>query len=109
MRPLEKIYWLRLALGLFAALVCIVYGLVTGSITSDFSQGFVFGSFFNGTSIALIIYLFSYYIIKAKLGASVEKPQKIMTTGIGIYILSWIVFWVLLYTIIAGPISPPPA
>jgi hypothetical protein len=109
MRPLEKIYWLRLALGSFAALVCIIYGLVTNTITSDFSQGFDFRSFFNGTSIALITYLFSYYIIKAKFGATVEKPQKIMTMGIGIYMLSWLVFWALLYTIIAGPAPPPPA
>jgi hypothetical protein len=32
----------------------------------------------------------------------VQKPQKLLTAGIGIYFLSWIVFWTLLYTILAG-------
>jgi hypothetical protein len=35
----------------------------------------------------------------------VEKPQKIASTGIGIYFIAWLVFWVLFYTIIAGPPS----
>ena len=59
-------------------------------------------NFTTGFSIALIIYLTSYYIIKLKFMNKVEKPRKLITTGIGIYFLSWIVFWALLYTIIAA-------
>jgi hypothetical protein len=29
----------------------------------------------------------------------VEKPQKLVSTGIGVYFMAWIVFWVLFYTI----------
>lgn len=57
--------------------------------------------FMNGLSITLIIYLVSYYVIKSKFVNQVEKPQKLMTTGIGIYFMSWIVFWVLFYTLLA--------
>lgn len=57
-------------------------------------------TFFNGISIALIVYLLSYYIIKSKFKALVQKPQKLVTTGIGVYMLSWLVFWILLYTMI---------
>ena len=59
-------------------------------------------SFSTGFSIALIIYLASYYIIKLKFMNKVEKPRKLITTGIGSYFLAWIVLWILMYTIIAG-------
>lgn len=62
-------------------------------------------SFINGFSIALITYLISYYIIKLKFLNKVEKPRKLVTTGIGIYFISWIAFWTLLYTIIATTIA----
>ncbi len=105
LKPLEKVYWLRLALGVFAAVLCTIYGVATGSITSVISD-FRITTFFNSTSLALITYMISYYIIKAKFSAQVKKPQKLVTTGIGVYLLSWLVFWVLFYTVLAGP---PPA
>jgi len=55
----------------------------------------------NGISLALVTYLVSYYILKAKFVHQVEKPRKILTTGIGIFFLSWIIFWVLFYTLLA--------
>ena len=105
LKPLEKVYWLRLALGIFTAVLCTIYGVATGSITSIVSD-FRITTFFNSTSLALITYMISYYIIKAKFSAQVKKPQKLVTTGIGVYLLSWLVFWVLFYTVLAGP---PPA
>jgi len=104
LKPLEKVYWLRLALGIFAAVLCTIYGVATGSITSVVSD-FRITTLFNSTSVALITYMISYYIIKAKFVTQVQKPQKLVTTGIGVYLLSWIVFWVLFYTVLAG--SPP--
>jgi len=98
MKTLETIYWLRLALGITAALICIGYGLATGTISNT---NFTFNTFMNGISMALVTYLISYYIIKFKFTHKVEKPQKLLTTGIGIYFISWLVFWVILYTIIA--------
>jgi len=62
-------------------------------------------SFINGLTMALVIYIISYYIIKWRFIYKVEKQQKLLTTGIGIYFLSWIVSWVLLYTIIAWLLS----
>jgi len=98
MRTLEIIYWLRLALGIIAALLCTGYtgySLGTG-IKADSS------TFMTGVSIALGTYLVSYYILKSKFLLKVEKPQKLVTTGIGIYFISWIAFWALLYTIITA-------
>ncbi len=98
MKPLESIYWLRLALGVTAALICLGYGLATDSISDT---NFTVNTFMNGLSIALVTYLLSYYIVKSKFQLKVEKPQKLLTMGIGIYFISWIALWALLYTIIA--------
>jgi len=56
----------------------------------------------NGLLLAAITYMISYYIIKPKFLLKVEKPQKIFTAGIGIYFLTWLVFWILMYSIIAA-------
>lgn len=94
MKPLEALYWLRFALGIVAALICIGYAMAT-NIVGDGPRVLT-----TGIAFAFIVYMLSYYAIKPKLLWKVDKPQKIFTTGIGIYILSWLVFWVLLYTII---------
>lgn len=59
-------------------------------------------SFFNSASIAILVYIVSYYVLKSRFGTKVSKPQKILTTGIGIYILAWLVIWALAYTLVAG-------
>ncbi|MEM3730355.1 MAG: hypothetical protein QW667_02465 [Candidatus Bathyarchaeia archaeon] len=100
MKTLEKVYWLRFALGIVAAIICVGYGIAAGKISSS---EFDIRTFMNSLSIALIVYLISYYAIKSKFFLRVDNPQKLVTAGIGIYFLAWIVFWVLLYTIIAGP------
>jgi hypothetical protein len=105
MKPLKVIYWLRLALGIVAAFICIGFALATGAIPDiDPTETFPMdiSVFMNGVSIAIIFYLLSYYVIKWRFAAEVEKPSKLMTTGIGIYLLSWIVIWVLLYTLFAA-------
>lgn len=103
MKPLETVYWLRFGFGILAALICVGYGVGTNTISST---NFVFSMFLNGMSLAIIVYLVSYYYIKSKFKLRVEKPQKLFTAGIGIYFLAWIVLWALLYTIIAGSASP---
>jgi len=68
----------------------------------DFRQTEPIQSFFNSASIAILVYIVSYYVLKSRFGPKVSKPQKILTTGIGIYILAWLVIWALLYTLVAG-------
>jgi hypothetical protein len=38
----------------------------------------------------------------------VEKQSKIFTTGVGAYFLSWLVMWVLFYTLM-NPVTPTPS
>jgi hypothetical protein len=137
MRPIEKIYWIRLGLGVVAALVCTGYVAASGQIEApkvDPSNPSAYlpldsSVFFMSTSIALLIYLLSYYLIKSKFEALLEtsirakmstgdtekKPAldelglqrkvrtKLVMTGIGIYFIAWLVLFVMLYTILAGP------
>jgi len=113
MKPLEKIYWIRLVLGIVAALICTGYGTLSGGIpkvnpaelTPDQLNAIMFNIslFINSLSIALAVYLISYYLaIKRVFILKVEKPQKLATAGVGIYFIAWLVFWVFLYTIIAA-------
>lgn len=105
MRPLEKVYWFRFVFGFLASLLCVGYAVGTSSISSG--PDFPTYLFLNSASLAIIFYLLTYYLVRFKYKFLVEKTTKLMTTGIGIYFLSWIVFWTLLYTVIAG--KPPGA
>jgi len=103
MTPLQKIYLLRIALGIVAAFVCAGYGIVTQQIPHNppqdaFPVDYLF--LMNSLTIALAVYLVSFYVIKNKFIFQVEKTSKLVTTGIGIYFISWIVFWIFLYTIV---------
>jgi ABC-type uncharacterized transport system permease subunit len=97
-RPLVIIYWTRFVLGVVSALISTFVALATGIKAGAYDLN----SFINGLTIALLVYLLSYYVIKAKLGSKIEKPSKIMTMGIGIYFFTWIVCWVLFFSLIHG-------
>ena len=94
MRPLALIYWLRVVLGVVAGSISTALTLAGGE------RGL--NTFLNGLTIALVVYLVSFYIIKAKFVNKVEKQSKIMTQGIGIFFFTWLVSWVFIYTLILG-------
>jgi hypothetical protein len=85
LKPLNIIYWSRVGFGVVAASVCVLLGM---------------DSLINGMSVAILVYIISYYILKWQFMTKVEKPSKVYTMGIGAYFLTWIVAWVLFYTLI---------
>ena len=89
------IYWIRVALS-------IVAGVISAVVATLFDAT-EFNTFLNGVTIALAIYLVSYYVLKAKFANQVEKQSKIMTMGIFIYFIAWAVFFILFYSILQGP------
>jgi hypothetical protein len=95
-RTLVIIYWSRLGLGIVAAVISALVAMLGDELS--------YTTFLNGITIALALYLLSYYVLKAKFATKVEKPSKIMTMGIGVYFFTWLVFWILMYTILKGPI-----
>ena len=84
MEVLSIIYWMRVALGVLAATISVALNI------QDYS----------GISVAILLYLITNYIIKWRYNAKVQNPSKILTTGIGAYFLTWIVMWILLYTLV---------
>ena len=94
MKPLVLLYWIRFGLGVVAGLV--------SAIVATMSDPAMFTTFMNGITIALLVYLMSYYILKAKFATTIEKQSKIMTMGIFMYFLAWAVFFVLTYSFLSA-------
>jgi len=91
MTPVVQLYIVRIVLGLIAALASAEVAVLQGGPT-DVS------TLVNGVTIALVIYLASYYILKAVYKNKIEKQSKILSTGIGMYFFTWIPFYALFYT-----------
>jgi hypothetical protein len=112
-KTLMVIYWARFGLGAVSALVCtllpllgaLLAGGTIGGAFQDPSSLLNTSYLINGITVALAVYLVSFYLLKSRLGAKVEKPSKIMTMGIGIYFFTWIVCWILFLSIAIG--APP--
>jgi hypothetical protein len=93
------IYWIRVALGIVAAAI--------SAIVATLFDAFSFNTFMNSVIIALLVYLLSYYVLKAKFYNKVEKQSKIMTQAIFMYFIAWAVFFILFYSLLEG--LPPTA
>jgi len=101
MKTLTIIYWTRALLGIVAALICTLLIALIGQI-----------NIFNGISIALLVYIVSYYVYKSLFLSKVEKPSKIFSTGVGAYFLTWIVMFGLFSTLMGPTLtitSPAPS
>ena len=97
MKPLNVIYIFRVVFGIFAALIA--------TFVVDLRMG---DPIITGITIALAIYLISYYLIKWQFMNKVEKPTKILTMGIGAFFLVFIMCWVLFVTLLQLPIQVAP-
>ena len=97
MRPLVTIYWSRLVLAIVAAAISTMVSLALGE------RGL--NTFLNGLTIALLVYLITYYaVFRPFFGKKVEKQSKLMTQGIGVYFFTWLVSWILIYSVALGPV-----
>ncbi len=91
MTPVVQLYWTRVALGIVAAAISAVVALYL-SLT-DLS------TLIDSFTIALLVYLASYYPLKAVFKNKIEKQSKILSTGIIVYFLAWLPFFVLFFTL----------
>lgn len=106
MNILTRIYWLRVGLGALAGLISACIPLIAQAATGTpmIEQIMEINTLLNGITVALLIYLISFYVLKSKFATKVEKPSKIMTMGIFIYFFSWLVVMVLTLSLIIGPV-----
>jgi hypothetical protein len=95
LKPLVTIYWIRVALSIVAAAISAVVATLFDALS--------FNTFLNSITIALLIYILSYYLLKAKFMNKVEKQSKILTQAIFMYFIAWAVLFILFYSILEGP------
>ena len=93
MTPVVQLYYLRVVLGLVAAAFSAVVALIIGNI-NDIT------TLINAFTIALIIYLISYYAIRGFYKDKIEKQSKILSTAVLMYFLVWLPFFVLFFTVL---------
>jgi len=93
MTPLVQLYWIRVALGIIAAIISAVLAELIGTVTE-------ITTLVNSITVALLIYFITYYLLRTSFRNKIEKPSKILSTGIGMYFFAWIAFFVLFYTAI---------
>lgn len=95
MKTLNVIYISRIGFGILASLVA--------ALVVDLKMG---TPLINGISVALAVYLVTYYVIKWRFMNKVDKPTKLFTMGIGVYFLTFILCWVLFITpFLAAPVA----
>ena len=95
MKTLNVIYIIRIGLGALAALVA--------TLLIDLKSG---DPLINGITVALAVYILTYYLLKMQFSNKVEKESKILTMGIGIYFIIFVFCWVLFTTPLLAPPVP---
>jgi hypothetical protein len=82
----------------------VVLGVIAGLVSALFTKYVYFASDYtpllNSITVALAVYVVTYYIVRAKLKEAIPQQSKILTTGIGMYFFTWITFFVVIYTAI---------
>ena len=92
MKTLNVIYICRIGFGALAALIA--------TVVVDLKIG---NPLVSGITIALAVYLLTYYLLKMQFMNEVERPTKILSMWIGAFFLTFIMCWVLLTTLILVP------
>jgi hypothetical protein len=100
LKPLKTIYWVRALLGLAAGILCTVYVFFTAE-----NQLGSYQLLLTGVSFAILLYIGTYYVLKPRYLGRLEKPSKLLTQGIGIYFIAWLVSWTLIVTLMLPTIS----
>jgi hypothetical protein len=105
MKILTKIYWIRVGLGVVSGLISTSIPFIIESAGGDTVRNQIsqLNTLLNGITVALLVYLLSFYVLRSKFSSQVEKASKIMSMGIFIYFFAWLVTWVLTLTLILGP------
>ena len=93
MTPITQLYWIRTALGIISGALSAVVAILIGNMTD-------ITTLVNSFTIALLVYLASYYVLKAVYKTKIEKQSKILSTGVAMYFFAWLPFFVLFYTTI---------
>ena len=92
MTPVVQLYWIRVVLGIVAGAISAELALYM-SLTS-------LSTLIDAFTIALLVYLVSYYPLRAVYKDKIQQQSKILSTGIIMYFLTWLPFFVLFFTLL---------
>jgi ABC-type uncharacterized transport system permease subunit len=85
---LNVIYVTKIGLGVLSAIICILVGI---------------DNLLSGVGIALLVYVVSDWLLKQIFIQKVEKLSTVTKTGIGIYVITWILAWILIFSLFYTP------
>ena len=85
-RAITQLYYIRVALGIASGSLC-------GALKIEH---------WDGLTVALLIFLLTYLVFKRHYFEVVQDKKKVFTTGIFTYLGLWLVFWILVYTLLYG-------
>jgi hypothetical protein len=91
MTPVVQLYWIRVVLGIVAGALGAELALYMP--LTDLS------TLVDSFTIALLVYLASYYPLRAVYKSKIGQQSKILSTGIIMYFFSWLLFFVLFFTL----------
>jgi len=91
MTPVVQLYWIRVVMGVVAAAISAELALYM--TLTDLS------TLVDSFTIALLVYLVSYYPLRAVYRNKIDKQSKILSTGIIMYFLAWLPFFILFFTL----------
>lgn len=82
----DRIFWLRAAIGV---------------LTGCLSQILFDSDYLSGILLVMLVYFMSFYLIRALWGKKMkpEDQRKLYTSGLGSYVLLFLFFWILLFTL----------
>ncbi|MDR1993281.1 MAG: hypothetical protein LBQ98_07310 [Nitrososphaerota archaeon] len=92
MSPIVQLYLIRTTLGILAG------GISAALAQFIFVEATDFVPLINCITVAIAVYLVTFYVLKAVYRNKVEQQSKILSTGIGMYFFVWIASLVLIYT-----------
>ncbi len=84
METLSIIYAIKILLGGITAVLCFVLGV---------------NNILAAVGVCLMVYFGSDYILKQIFIEKVEKLSVVTKTGVGIYVITWLFVWILIYTL----------
>ncbi len=89
MKPLDKVFWMRAAIGALT-------GLFLGLLTAVFGIG---GE--NGIFLGMLMYILTYYLARFMFSAQIppKESRKLVTTGLGSFIMLVLFVWILVNTL----------
>ena len=85
MKPLNLIYTIKIFLGASVAVLCLLVGV---------------DDIIMGAAISVLVYIGVDRVLKQIFIGKVENPKVVTRTGIGVYVITWLFLWILVYTVI---------